>query len=178
MSALSRDRIVLLHEGRLMPALLRRSFSIRASLRSKSTCTRFIAAAAPLARRRPHRPDRNQPVRSRAHESISLQYGSEIGTLTLEHLWLTAAPCCGPRHRRACGHLAHAVARWQACHRRANILQTIPSLALFGFYCRSWLAIAPPIAIVASPHTHCCHLRNTYTGILALTRVTKSRASA
>jgi osmoprotectant transport system permease protein len=77
------------------------------------------------------------------------QYGSEIAALTLEHLWLTGAAML----------LATAIAvpvgiwltrstRWaQPVIGAANILQTIPSLAMFGFL------LLLPI------------LRNTYAGI-------------
>lgn len=69
------------------------------------------------------------------HASFLSRYGGEIATLTLEHLWLTGAAML----------LAAAIAiplgiwmtrtpRWaQPVLTVANILQTIPSLAMFGF---------------------------------------------
>ncbi len=98
------------------------------------------------------------------------QYGSEIATLTLEHLWLTGAAML----------LATAIAvpagiwltrspRWaRPVLTVANILQTIPSLALFGFLLPlPWLGDrAARIAILAlTAYALLPILRNTYAGI-------------
>ncbi len=98
------------------------------------------------------------------------QYGSEIATLTLEHIWLTGAAML----------LAAAIAipagialtRSPAWARPvialANILQTIPSLAMFGFLMPiPWLGDrAARIAIVAlTAYALLPILRNTYAGI-------------
>jgi osmoprotectant transport system permease protein len=98
------------------------------------------------------------------------QYGGEIGTLTLEHLWLTGAAML----------FAAAIAipagiwltRAPRCAKPvlavANILQTIPSLAMFGFLLPlPWLGDrAARIAIVAlTAYALLPILRNTYAGI-------------
>ncbi len=98
------------------------------------------------------------------------QYGATIATLTVEHLWLTIAAML----------LAAAVAIplgiWltRAPHWArpvlavANILQTIPSLAMFGFLLPlPWLGErAARIAIIAlTGYALLPILRNTYTGI-------------
>jgi osmoprotectant transport system permease protein len=98
------------------------------------------------------------------------QYGSEIAELTLEHLWLTGAAML----------LATAIAIpagiWLTRAPRfakpviavANILQTIPSLAMFGFLLPlPWLGErAARIAIVAlTAYALLPILRNTYAGI-------------
>jgi osmoprotectant transport system permease protein len=98
------------------------------------------------------------------------QYGSEILSLTLEHLWLTAAAML----------LATAIAvpagigltrstRWaRPVLAVANILQTIPSLAMFGFLLPlPWLGErAARIAIFAlTAYALLPILRNTYAGI-------------
>jgi osmoprotectant transport system permease protein len=98
------------------------------------------------------------------------QYGSEIATLTLEHLWLTGAAML----------LATAIAvpvgiwltrstRWaRPVIATANVLQTIPSLAMFGFLLPlPWLGDrAARIAIVAlTAYALLPILRNTYAGI-------------
>jgi osmoprotectant transport system permease protein len=98
------------------------------------------------------------------------QYGAEVATLTLEHLWLTGAAML----------LAAAIAvpvgialtrstRWaQPVLMVANILQTIPSLAMFGFLLPlPWLGErAARIAIVAlTAYALLPILRNTYAGI-------------
>ena len=102
--------------------------------------------------------------------SFLSQYGSEIAELTLEHLWLTAAAML----------LATAIAvpagiwltrapRWaKPVIAIANILQTIPSLAMFGFLLPlPWLGErAARIAIVAlTAYALLPILRNTYAGI-------------
>lgn len=98
------------------------------------------------------------------------QYGGEIATLTIEHLWLTGAAML----------LATAIAvltgiwltrspRWaQPVITIANILQTIPSLAMFGFLLPlPWLGErAARIAILAlTAYALLPILRNTYAGI-------------
>lgn len=98
------------------------------------------------------------------------QYGGEIATLTLEHLWLTGAAML----------LAAAIAipagvaltrspRWaKPVIAIANILQTIPSLAMFGFLLPlPWLGDrAARIAIVAlTAYALLPIVRNTYAGI-------------
>ena len=101
------------------------------------------------------------------------QHGSEIVTLTLEHLWLTGAA------------MLFAIAIgvplgiWLTRNPRwahwvlglANIVQTIPSLALFGLLLPlPWLGErAARIAIVAlSAYALLPILRNTYAGIRGL----------
>ena len=102
--------------------------------------------------------------------SFFSQYGSEIVELTIEHLWLTAAAML----------FATAIAvpagigltrspRWaRPVIAAANILQTIPSLAMFGFLLPlPWLGErAARIAIVAlTAYALLPILRNTYAGI-------------
>jgi osmoprotectant transport system permease protein len=103
-------------------------------------------------------------------DSFLAQYGGEIATLTLEHLWLTGAAML----------LAAAIAipagvaltrspRWaKPVIAIANILQTIPSLAMFGFLLPlPWLGDrAARIAIVAlTAYALLPIVRNTYAGI-------------
>jgi osmoprotectant transport system permease protein len=98
------------------------------------------------------------------------RYGGEIATLTLEHLWLTGAAML----------IAIAIAvptgialtrspRWaRPFIGAANILQTIPSLAFFGFLLPlPWLGErAARVAIVAlTAYALLPILRNTYAGI-------------
>lgn len=98
------------------------------------------------------------------------QYGGQIATLTLEHLWLSGAAML----------FAIAVAvpagigltrfpRWATpVMTVANILQTIPSLAMFGFLLPlPWLGDrAARIAILAlTAYAVLPILRNTYAGI-------------
>ncbi len=98
------------------------------------------------------------------------QYGGSIVTLTMEHLWLTGAAMF----------FAVAIAVpagiWLTRSRRlarpvmafANVLQTIPSLAMFGFLLPlPWLGDrAARIAIVALiAYALLPILRNTYAGI-------------
>jgi osmoprotectant transport system permease protein len=102
--------------------------------------------------------------------SFLAQYGGEIATLTVEHLWLTGAAML----------FASAIAipagigltrspRWaKPVLAIANILQTIPSLAMFGFLLPlPWLGDrAARIAILAlTAYALLPILRNTYTGI-------------
>jgi len=98
------------------------------------------------------------------------QFGGEIATLTLEHLWLTASAMLfataiavptGIWLTRKPGWAKPVIAV-------ANILQTIPSLALFGFLLPlPWLGErASRIAIVAlTAYALLPILRNTYAGI-------------
>jgi osmoprotectant transport system permease protein len=98
------------------------------------------------------------------------EYGGEIATLTVEHLWLTGAAMLF-----ACA-LAIPAGIWLTRSPRwakpvlafANILQTIPSLAMFGFLLPlPWLGDrAARIAIVAlTAYALLPILRNTYAGI-------------
>jgi len=98
------------------------------------------------------------------------EYGSEIVTLTIEHLWLT-----GSAMLIAAGigiPLGILLTRYQSWAKPvlgvANILQTIPSLALFGFLLPlPWLGErAARIAITALvAYALLPILRNTYEGI-------------
>src|SRR6516162_9646444 len=102
--------------------------------------------------------------------SFLAQYGSEIGTLTVEHLWLTGSAMLiaamiaiplGILLTRVPG-LATPVLGV------ANVLQTIPSLAMFGFLLPlPWFGErAARIAIVAlTAYALLPILRNTYAGI-------------
>lgn len=98
------------------------------------------------------------------------QYGSEIGELTVEHLWLTGAAMLFATA------IAVPVGVWLTRAPRwanpiigiANVLQTIPSLAMFGFLLPlPWLGErAARIAIVAlTAYALLPILRNTYAGI-------------
>ncbi|HXS75884.1 MAG TPA: ABC transporter permease [Terracidiphilus sp.] len=98
------------------------------------------------------------------------QYGSEIATLTVEHLWLTGAAILFATV------LAVPAGIWLTRSPRwakpvigiANVLQTIPSLAMFGFLLPlPWLGDrAARIAIVAlTAYALLPILRNTYAGI-------------
>jgi osmoprotectant transport system permease protein len=98
------------------------------------------------------------------------QYGSQIATLSLEHLWLTGAAMlfatmiavpAGIWLTRAPGWAKPVIGV-------ANVLQTIPSLAMFGFLLPlPWLGErAARIAIVAlTAYALLPILRNTYAGI-------------
>jgi osmoprotectant transport system permease protein len=98
------------------------------------------------------------------------QYGSQIATLSLEHLWLTGAAMlfatmiavpAGIWLTRAPGWAKPVIGA-------ANVLQTIPSLAMFGFLLPlPWLGDrAARIAIVAlTAYALLPILRNTYAGI-------------
>ncbi len=101
------------------------------------------------------------------------QHGSEIVTLTIEHLWLTGAAMLF-----ATG-IGIPTGIWLTRHARwarwvlglANIIQTIPSLALFGLLLPlPWLGErAARIAIVAlTGYALLPILRNTYAGIRGL----------
>jgi osmoprotectant transport system permease protein len=102
--------------------------------------------------------------------SFLTQYGAQIATLSMEHLWLTGAAML----------LATAIAvpagiwltrspRWaKPVIGMANVLQTIPSLAMFGFLLPlPWFGErAARIAIVAlTAYALLPILRNTYAGI-------------
>jgi osmoprotectant transport system permease protein len=98
------------------------------------------------------------------------QYGSEIATLTIEHLWLTAAAMLfATAIAVPAGIWLTRAPRWaRPVIGAANILQTIPSLAMFGFLLPlPWLGDrAARIAIVAlTAYALLPILRNTYAGI-------------
>jgi osmoprotectant transport system permease protein len=98
------------------------------------------------------------------------QYGSEIVTLTIEHLWLTgAAMIFATAISVPIGVWLTRSPRWaKPVLAVANILQTIPSLAMFGFLLPlPWLGErAARIAIVAlTAYAILPILRNTYAGI-------------
>jgi osmoprotectant transport system permease protein len=98
------------------------------------------------------------------------QYGSEIITLTLEHLWLTgSAMLIAALVGIPTGILLTRYRRWaKPVLGVANILQTIPSLALFGFLLPlPWFgASAARIAIAAlTGYALLPIIRNTYAGI-------------
>jgi osmoprotectant transport system permease protein len=98
------------------------------------------------------------------------QYGGEIGNLTLEHLWLTgAAMLFATAIAVPAGIWLTRSESWaKPVIAVANILQTIPSLAMFGFLLPlPWLGDrAARIAIVAlTAYALLPILRNTYTGI-------------
>jgi osmoprotectant transport system permease protein len=98
------------------------------------------------------------------------QYGSEIATLTLEHLWLTGfAMLFATAVSVPVGIWLARAPRWSGpILTVANILQTIPSLAMFGFLLPlPWLGErAARIAIVAlTAYALLPILRNTYAGI-------------
>jgi osmoprotectant transport system permease protein len=101
------------------------------------------------------------------------QYGSTIVTLTLEHLWLTgAAMLLATGIAVPAGIWLTRSPRWSTpVMTVANILQTIPSLAMFGFLLPlPWLGErAARIAIVAlTAYALLPILRNTYAGIRAI----------
>lgn len=98
------------------------------------------------------------------------RYGGEIATLTVEHLWLTGAAMLFATA------VAVPVGVWLTRSPRwatpiigiANVLQTIPSLAMFGFLLPlPWLGErAARVAIVAlTAYALLPILRNTYAGI-------------
>jgi osmoprotectant transport system permease protein len=101
------------------------------------------------------------------------QYGGEIVTLTLEHIWLTAmAMLLGAAIAIPVGVFLTRSPRWaKPVIAVANILQTIPSLAMFGFLLPlPWLGDrAARIAIAAlTAYALLPILRNTYAGIRAI----------
>lgn len=102
--------------------------------------------------------------------SFLSRYGGEIATLTLEHLWLTGAAMLFSMA------IAIPVGIWLTRAPRwanpvigvANVLQTIPSLAMFGFllplpYLGERAARIAVIALTA--YALLPILRNTYAGI-------------
>jgi osmoprotectant transport system permease protein len=98
------------------------------------------------------------------------QYGGEIATLTVEHLWLTgAAMLFATAIAVPAGIWLTRAPRWaKPVIATANVLQTIPSLAMFGFLLPlPWLGErAARIAIVAlTAYALLPILRNTYAGI-------------
>jgi len=98
------------------------------------------------------------------------QYGSQIATLTLEHLWLTgAAMLLAAAIAVPAGVWLTRAPRWAGpVIGIANVLQTIPSLAMFGFLLPlPWLGErAARIAIAAlTAYALLPILRNTYAGI-------------
>ena len=98
------------------------------------------------------------------------QHASEIGTLTVEHLWLTgSAMLFAAIIGIPTGIALTRYPRWaKPVLGIANIIQTIPSLALFGFLLPlPWLGErAARIAIVAlTAYALLPILRNTYAGI-------------
>ena len=101
------------------------------------------------------------------------QYGGEIGTLTLEHVWLTAwAMLIAAAIAIPAGVWLTRSPRWaKPVIAVANILQTIPSLAMFGFLLPlPWLGDrAARIAIVAlTAYALLPIVRNTYAGICGI----------
>jgi osmoprotectant transport system permease protein len=103
-------------------------------------------------------------------EGFLSQYGGEIATLTVEHLWLTgAAMLFAAALAIPAGIWLTRSPRWaKPVIAFANILQTIPSLAMFGFLLPlPWLGDrAARIAIVAlTAYALLPILRNTYAGI-------------
>jgi osmoprotectant transport system permease protein len=102
--------------------------------------------------------------------SFLTQYGGEIATLTVEHLWLTgAAMLFATTIAVPAGIWLTRSPRWaKPVIGVANILQTIPSLAMFGFLLPlPWLGDrAARIAILAlTVYALLPILRNTYAGI-------------
>ncbi|MGB6745949.1 MAG: ABC transporter permease [Terracidiphilus sp.] len=102
--------------------------------------------------------------------SFFAQYGGEIAELTVEHLWLTAsAMLFATAIAVPAGIWLTRAPRWaKPVIAVANILQTIPSLAMFGFLLPlPWLGErAARIAIVAlTAYALLPILRNTYAGI-------------
>src|ERR1700690_312778 len=104
-----------------------------------------------------------------------LQNHAEVAELTLEHLWLVAASTIlavlvGIP-------LGILIPRWPALNKpilgSANVIQTIPSLALFGFLLPvPWIGErADRLAIPALPlYALLPLIRNTYTGIKGVDR--------
>jgi osmoprotectant transport system permease protein len=104
------------------------------------------------------------------NSSFLTQYGSEIATLTVEHLWLTGAAMLLATLIAVPGGIALTRSpRWaRPVIGAANVLQTIPSLAMFGFLLPlPWLGDrAARIAILAlTAYALLPILRNTYAGI-------------
>jgi len=102
--------------------------------------------------------------------SFLARYGSEIATLTVEHVWLTtAAMLFATAAAVPLGIWLTRAPNWAGpALGVANVLQTIPSLAMFGFLLPlPWLGErAARIAIVAlTAYALLPILRNTYAGI-------------
>jgi osmoprotectant transport system permease protein len=98
------------------------------------------------------------------------QYGTQIATLTMEHLWLMgAAMLLAAAIAVPAGVWLTRAPRWAGpVIGVANVLQTIPSLAMFGFLLPlPWLGErAARIAIAAlTAYALLPILRNTYAGI-------------
>lgn len=98
------------------------------------------------------------------------QYGGEILTLTVEHIWLTAiAMLIATGISLPVGIWLTRAPRWSGpIITIANVLETIPSLAMFGFLLPlPWLGErAARIAIAAlTAYALLPILRNTYAGI-------------
>jgi osmoprotectant transport system permease protein len=103
-------------------------------------------------------------------QSFFSQYGGEIATLTLEHLWLTGgAMLFATAISLPLGiWLTRKPSLANPIIGVANVLQTIPSLAMFGFLLPlPWLGErAARIAIIAlTAYALLPILRNTYAGI-------------
>jgi osmoprotectant transport system permease protein len=101
------------------------------------------------------------------------RYGGEITTLSIEHLWLTgAAMLFATAIAVPAGIWLTRAPRWATpVIGAANILQTIPSLAMFGFLLPlPWLGErAARIAILAlTAYALLPILRNTYAGIRSI----------
>jgi osmoprotectant transport system permease protein len=104
------------------------------------------------------------------HVGFLSRYGGEIATLSIEHLWLTgAAMLLAAIVAIPLGIWLTRAPRWaQPVLTIANVLQTIPSLAMFGFLLPlPWLGErAARIAIAAlTAYALLPILRNTYAGI-------------
>lgn len=102
--------------------------------------------------------------------SFLSEYGGEIVTLTVEHLWLTgAAMLIATAVAVPAGIWLTRSSRWaNPVIGIANLLQTIPSLAMFGFLLPlPWLGErAARIAIIAlTAYALLPIVRNTYAGI-------------
>lgn len=101
------------------------------------------------------------------------QYGVEIATLTVQHIWMTAiAVLIATGISLPVGIWLTRSPRWSGpIITIANILETIPSLAMFGFLLPlPWFGErAARIAITAlSAYALLPILRNTYTGIRSI----------
>ena len=105
-----------------------------------------------------------------AESGFFAQYGGQIATLTVEHLWLTGvAMAIASLIAIPLGIWLTRAPGWaQPVLAVANVLQTIPSLAMFGFLLPlPWLGErAARIAIAAlAAYALLPILRNTYAGI-------------
>src|ERR1700727_2603250 len=103
------------------------------------------------------------------------QYGGEIAQLTMEHLWLTcAAMLFATMIAVPVGVMLTRRPGWaKPVIGTANVLQTIPSLAMFGFLLPlPWLGErAARVAIIAlTAYALLPILRNTYVGIQSIDR--------